>query len=239
MSKTEKSLDGYIKFCAIHKPDVAPAHPMLAELDALRTTLFDSGWLGQSPEGIGFGNISLRANYLQQGVNKDQAQPNAFIITATGTGGARKLGPDGYCLVCDFDLSANSVKSRGPLKPSSESMSHGAIYRAAPSVMCIAHLHSLELYNCLLAAGAPSTPIEAAFGTPHLAMALENLVAKSPLAKSPMEVTIIMKGHVPGIIFYAPSLQALQACFNFLQNLAARQDLMPSQTVPGQTHNLP
>ena len=205
-------LDGYIKFEARHSLGAAPAHQALAALDALRTALFDASWLGMTQEGVGFGNISLRAAEPQAGLCAAK-NPPAFIITASGTGGARELGPDGYCLVSNFDLSANWVESRGPLPPSSESMSHGAIYLAAQNATCVAHLHSQELYDGLLAAGALSTPQDAAFGTPGLALALGALAAQSPL-----EGTIIMKGHVPGLMLYAPSLIALESGLCFLQN---------------------
>ena len=52
--------DGYVKYCCRH--DIAPAPDCagLAELDALRTELFDAGLIGQRPDGAGpFRNIPL------------------------------------------------------------------------------------------------------------------------------------------------------------------------------------
>ena len=97
--------DGYVKYRCLHTPGPAPAHPDLTALDALRTALFDAGLLGMRPDGVGFGNLSARV------------VGDRFVVTGTGTGGPRVLGPNGYCLVTEFDVDGNWVRSTGPGRP--------------------------------------------------------------------------------------------------------------------------
>ncbi len=192
--------EGYVKYRCLHTPGPAPAHPDLAALDALRTTLFDAGLLGMRPDGVGFGNLSARG------------AGDGFVVTATGTGGARVLGPDGYCLVTEFDMDGNWVRSRGPRQASSEAMSHGAVYRADPLARCVAHIHSRSLFERLLAAGAPATPSDAAFGTPAMARALAALVVRRPGQAG----LVVMTGHDEGVMVYGPDISRVAALFGRL-----------------------
>ena len=45
--------EGYVKYICRHEPAPAPEQAGLAELDALRTELFDAGLIGQRPDGTG------------------------------------------------------------------------------------------------------------------------------------------------------------------------------------------
>ncbi len=200
--------EGYVKYSCEHHSAPAPEHPDLAELDALRTGLFDAGLLGQMPDGVGFGNVSVRDG-------------EGFVITATATGSARILGEDGYSRV-EFCLPAqNAVRSRGPLPPSSEALSHHAVYAASPSARCVAHVHSRQLFDRLLAEGVPATPPDAAFGTPQLARTIAELVALRP-----QEGVIVTAGHEEGLIVYGPSVAAVGEMIRTLSlftcNCAAR-----------------
>lgn len=201
--------EGYVKYRCLHTPGPAPAHPDLAALDALRTALFDAGLLGMRPDGVGFGNVSVRG------------AGECFVITATGTGGARVLGPEGYCLVTAFDEVANQVRSVGPRQASSEAMSHGAVYRADPSAHCVAHVHSRALFDRLLAAGAMATPSDAAFGTPDMARALADLVCR----RRGRAGVMVMRGHDEGLMAYGPDIPAVAALLRQL----ARGEISPAE----------
>lgn len=192
--------EGYVKYRCIHTPGPAPAHPDFAALDALRTALFDAGLLGARADGVGFGNVSARAAGA------------SFVVTATATGGARVLGAEGYCLVTAWDLDGNWVRSTGPRQASSEAMSHAARYRADPAVRCVAHVHSRALFDQLLAAGAPATPPDAAFGTPDMARALAMLASR----RTDRVRLMVMSGHDEGVMACGPDIPSVAALFRQL-----------------------
>ncbi len=198
--------EGVVKYRAHHTPDDVAAYlrkcpPALRdaalsalerfpELDAARTALHDAGLIGVYPSGIGYGNISLRlADAL-------------FLISGSGTGAHRTLGMRGYSLVHAFDPSANTVSSCGPVRASSESMTHGAIYRAAPAARCVIHVHNRALFSSLLAQDWPHTPESAAYGTPALSLAVARLAAELP----PAEGVFVTAGHEEGLIAYGSTI---------------------------------
>ncbi|MGN1038528.1 MAG: hypothetical protein ACI4P0_03950, partial [Mailhella sp.] len=76
--------EGYVKYRCIHEQAPAPEYPGLSELNRLRSDLFRIGFIGVLENGVGYGNVSLRAE-------------NGFIVTATATGHIPVLGPEGYC----------------------------------------------------------------------------------------------------------------------------------------------
>lgn len=162
--------DGYVKYKARHIWGAQPDHPLLPDLDALRTELHDMGLVGALPDGTGFGNVSLRTG------------EDTFLITGTGTGKKRCLGPAGYCTVTSFAIMSNEVSSQGPVRASSEALTHGAIYAAKKTARCVVHVHSRILFDSLQNAGHYATPAEAAYGTPALALAVANLARTTQCA---------------------------------------------------------
>lgn len=192
--------EGSVKYRCLHTSGPAPAHPDLGALDALRTALFDVGLVGVRPDGVGFGNLSVRG------------AGESFVVTGTGTGGARVLGPEGYCLVTAFDVDGNSVRSTGPRQASSEAMSHGVLYRADPLTYCVVHVHSRAIFDRLLAAGVPATPPDAAFGTPDMARALGVLAAR----RSGRAGVMVMTGHAEGIMAHGPDIPTVAALLDQL-----------------------
>ncbi|MCH5276511.1 MAG: class II aldolase/adducin family protein [Desulfovibrionaceae bacterium] len=201
--------EGYVKYHCIHTPGPAPAHPDRAALDVLRTALFDAGLLGVRADGVGFGNVSVRG------------AGDSFVVTATATGGARVLGAEGYCLVTECDVDGNWVRCTGPRQASSEAMSHAAIYRADSSVRCVAHVHSRALFDRLLAAGAPATPPDAAFGTPDMARALAALAAM----RTGRARFLVMSGHDEGVMACGSDIPSVAA----LLGQAARGEISPRE----------
>lgn len=159
---------------------------LFSAVEEVRTILHDAQLIGVYPTGIGYGNISLRVE-------------DGFLISGSGTGLSRVLGPEGYSLVISCIPEKNHVISCGPVYPSSESMTHDAIYRACPEAQCVIHAHSAHLFDFLLAKGIPHTPASIAYGTPELFWAVSELVRTLP-GESGLFVTA---GHVEGVFAYA------------------------------------
>lgn len=186
--------EGYIKFTNERCDGAVPQTTQLGELNSTRTALFDLKLIGQYPDGVGYGNLSLR-------VSKD-----TFVITASATGGNRELQHHQYCLVESFSPERNWVLSRGPMKASSESMTHGAIYSANPTVNYVIHVHSGALFEDLCQQHWLETPADTPYGTPAMAEAVSRLVR----AQSSLPVLFVMAGHAEGIVVYGADLASTQ-----------------------------
>ena len=189
--------DGVIKYQAIHKDGSSAVHINLNQLDQIRTKLFDMGLVGVYPDGVGYGNVSIR-------------NEAGCIISGTSTGAVRILGATGYCYVRSFDLTKNTVKTEGPILASSESMTHCAIYQANASVQCVLHIHNRELWQKLLDQGYDSTPAEIPYGTPQMAVGMATLVAANLDASN----LLVMAGHDEGIVAYG---HTINSAFNQIQ----------------------
>jgi len=185
--------EGYVKFAVVLEPGDLPGDAGVGRLNEIRTELFDLGLVGVLPDGIGFGNVSVR--YDDRG---------RFVVSGTRTGGKRVLDRTDYCLVESFDPERNEVRCTGRVPASSEAMSHGSVYRASPEAGCVVHVHSRVLFDFLLEAGYPKTPKEAAFGTPGLARAIEALVASSAYP----EGVFAIEGHEEGVFAFGRDCDA-------------------------------
>ncbi|MDH3345857.1 MAG: class II aldolase/adducin family protein, partial [Kiritimatiellaceae bacterium] len=189
----ERPDEGYIKF-SVHLTEGAP--PKQEEVDPLnevRTELYDLSLIGMLPDGIGYGNVSVR-----------QPGSDSFVVSGTGTGGERILLSEAYCRVDSFDVAANEVWCTGRVQASSESMSHGAVYQANDRIRCVIHIHSRELFEFMQVSDFPKTPSEIAYGTPELAEEIMKLV-KSMDAEQGI---FVMAGHQDGIIAYGSDIES-------------------------------
>jgi ribulose-5-phosphate 4-epimerase/fuculose-1-phosphate aldolase len=178
--------EGTIKFNSQRHDGSVTWSPTLETLNQRRTALFDLGLIGVLPDGVGYGNLSVRTHGLQ------------FVITASATGAERLLRAEHYSLVESFSVKANSVQSIGSLPASSESMTHGAIYAANTAVQCVIHVHSRALFDWLLQAHWPSTPAHVPYGTSAMADAVQQLVAQA----TQLPVLFAMAGHQDGVVAY-------------------------------------
>lgn len=189
--------DGYVKYSAEHTQTAAWVQtgaiepPHWAELNEARTRLHTRGLVGVLPNGIGYGNLSIRY------------RENEFIISGTATGALPELTPGEYCLVNTFDLAQNRVVTSGPVQASSESMTHGAVYQARSGVNCVIHIHSRSVFDGMIRDKYPATPVEAAYGTPEIALA----IGKCVTIINKDESAIALAGHDEGVIAYGASVE--------------------------------
>jgi hypothetical protein len=181
-----------------------PVNPgSIIELNAWRAVLFRLGLTGQDPrryDGLAYGNVSIRLG------------STAFLISGTQTGGMPQLSAEHYSLVTGFDLEQNFIVAEGPIAPSSEALTHAAVYRSGPEIGCVLHVHSSELWEKAEALGIPVTDRQVAYGTPEMALEVGYLVRAS---ESPV---IAMGGHEDGIIAFGGAVE--EAAFNLIRCLA-------------------
>lgn len=183
--------EGYIKFTALH----TPGHPLgegdLEELQYWRQRLYDLRLIGAYPDGIGYGNISNRYRDTDQ-----------FIISGTATGGLPVLSPEHYTRVTGFDPGANTLQCKGPILASSESMTHGILYRHCPEIGGVIHVHSLPLWEKLLH-HVPTTDAFAPYGSPEMVNSVVHLLNETDLRRQKI---FVMEGHREGIFTFGKDL---------------------------------
>jgi len=193
----EKSTEGYIKFnLNWEKTPFDFTDIDFLSLNSCRQKLFELGLIGAYPDGIGFGNLSLR-------YKKDE-----FIISGSETGNFKNLSKEHYALVEEFNIKQNSVHCIGLTKASSESMSHAAVYDSNPNVNAVIHVHHKKLWDNYLNI-FPTTDFKAEFGTPEIAFEIFRLATSN-------NGIIIMGGHEEGIIGYGENLNETT---NIIMNL--------------------
>ncbi len=188
------SLDeGYIKYDSRWTPGPAPDSTLTDELERWRLPLFEAGLVGHYAEhNVGYGNLSVRGPL-----------PDQFVISATQTGALRKTGPEHYTLVTATDIGRNRVWSTGPLKASSEAMTHAALYALSSAINAIVHVHSKSLWNEYLNV-LPTTDLAVAYGTPAMAAEFERLWSAGRFRNDGLAV---MAGHEEGIVSIGTTLE--------------------------------
>lgn len=185
--------EGYIKFMAHRTDGNVPIGSVLKRLNEVRTELHDLGLIGVLPDGVGYGNVSMRVDGSEQ-----------FVISGTATGAKRELPLTDYCRVDSFDVPRNKVFCTGQIEASSESMSHGSVYQANPMIQCVIHIHHSGLFHFLLENETPRTSEQAAYGTPEIAEETVRLVRDVGVAQG----LFVMAGHEDGVIAYGADVES-------------------------------
>jgi hypothetical protein len=170
-------------------------------LAAWREILARLGLLGQDPArygGLGYGNVSARLGPFGD-VPRGRRR---FLVTGTQTGGRRQVTLADFCVVEGYDLARNRVRSSGPVPPSSESLTHGALYDIAPAARVVLHAHVPEVWRQARALGLPATRDGAQNGTPEMALEVQRLHRDGPLAALGI---LVMGGHEDGVLTFGAS----------------------------------
>ena len=183
--------EGYIKFNCNWIPSNDIPLNKVAELNVWREIMYKKGLIGVYPDNIGFGNISMRCN------------EKTFLISGSATGGLATLNESHYSLVTDYDPGTNSVTCTGPLKASSESLTHALIYECSAATNAVIHIHNLDLWNRLIH-HVPTSRENVSYGTPEMANEIKRLFEETALSK---EKIIVMGGHREGIISFGKDLE--------------------------------
>ena len=212
------SAEGVIKFAMEHEEGPAMPATELADLNAWRRILFQLALIGQDPKrygGFGFGNISCRISPFNGGPNQ-----RAFVISGTQTGGIPNLGPEHYTLVTGYYPARNLLVSKGPIRPSSESLTHGMVYDLASDAHWVLHAHSPHIWQQAPALEVPMTATDVAYGTPEMAAEVERLFAERGVRAKGI---FGMGGHEDGIVTFGPTAEAAgSVLINYLAAAYAR-----------------
>jgi len=187
-----RSADGVIRFRLAHETEALPAglSPLVEALESWRWPLWRIGLIGQDGVrygGVGWGNLSARASGA------------SFVITGTQTGGLEHTDARNYALVEASDGSTDGglVHSRGLVAPSSEAMSHAAVYAAGPWVRFVFHVHDPVLWRAAERLALPMTPQGVEYGTVAMARAVSERVGRAPESGPQL---LVMAGHEDGVL---------------------------------------
>lgn len=185
--------EGYIKFqCEWEKTSALP-ESQIREVNQWRNRLYDAGLIGIYDNGVGYGNVSVRVH----------SSLGQFIITGTQTGGIERLTAAHYTLVTYYSLDNNQVYCQGPIKASSESMTHAVFYESDTEINAVVHGHHKNLWQHLLHR-APTSRANVAYGTPEMAQEVKRLFQQTGLSN---DKTMVMAGHEDGIVTFGKSVK--------------------------------
>jgi ribulose-5-phosphate 4-epimerase/fuculose-1-phosphate aldolase len=184
-------VSNYVKFtCQRTRADIA-FFDALSELNACRRKLVDQHLLGVYPNAVGFGNVSVRDGRT------------SFYITGSATGGLAALTPADCVRVVAYDFARNWLSYEGTAIPSSESLTHAAIYESDSITSAVMHCHDSAFWAMLLDR-VPTTSKTVTYGTPEMAYEIMRLFHISDVRN---EKIFVMAGHQPGIVTFGKNLK--------------------------------
>jgi L-ribulose-5-phosphate 4-epimerase len=184
--------EGVIKY-QCERVMAEPVHfEKFEELNRVRNQLWELGLIGIYPNGVGYGNVSVRCGESRQ-----------FYISGAATGHLPKLDFTHYAKVRNFDIDRNWVKCEGPIQGSSESMTHAAIYEAEAGTRAVLHVHNPALWNSLLDK-CPTTAQHVEYGTPEMAREIMRLFRETDVREQRI---IAMAGHEDGVIAFGETAE--------------------------------
>lgn len=198
--------EGVVKFQAAHRDEPLSATrfgELARTLIAWREILARLGLIGQDAArygGAGYGNVSGRI-----GPFPGAPGARAFLITGTQTGGRACMSLDDFCVVSRYDVERNRVESFGSALPSSESMTHGAIYDLGPHLRWVLHVHCPVLWRQAERLRLPLTARTVPYGTPEMAREVRRLHRETALAERRI---LAMGGHEDGIVVFGENVEA-------------------------------
>src|SRR5579862_7732757 len=184
-------LDGVIKFRVEHETEVCCNEPDIAELTKWRKKLRAAGLVGQDITrygGLGFGNLSKRM------------EDGTILITASQTGRLDTLTPEHYARITDFDPDQNLVWSKGVNPPSSETMTHLAVYGSIQAVQFVFHVHCPEIWNARDDLGITDTDPAVECGTVEMFYEVRRLLK---FRENYPRGILAMGGHADGLLAWA------------------------------------
>jgi L-ribulose-5-phosphate 4-epimerase len=192
--------EGVIKFGSDHETVALEPRRyggLACQLMAWREVMARVQLVGQRPDrygGAGYGNVSARVGAPSAALGQ-----RAFLITGTQTAGYACISLDDFCVVDRYHAGRNRVQSRGRVQPSSESLTHGAIYDLSPTIRFVLHAHTPTIWQRAAELAIPTTDPKVPYGTPEMAAEVGRLWRTAPLAQRRI---LSMGGHEDGIIVF-------------------------------------
>lgn len=155
-------------------------------LEAWRCILHELGLIGRDPQrygGLAYGNISLRD------------RKDTFWVSGTQTGGMHTMLPEHFTRIKSADIDGNQLWADGKIVPSSETLSHAAVYLASHVTNFVVHVHCPEVWHLAGFLELPALSRDIGYGTPAMAHAVSRQVSQQP-----DRGILVMCGHEDGLM---------------------------------------
>jgi L-ribulose-5-phosphate 4-epimerase len=182
--------EGIIKFECFHSSFELDKTKELKELIVYRNLAYKKKYLGVSSKGIAYGNISLRSG-------------NNFLISGSDTGRISHADARHFSMVEKWNIDKNRLWCKGPVKSSSESLTHAVIYENMPQVKAVLHLHSDQLWRKNYDKIA-FTHKNIEYGTTEMAYAVIELLKKNNFTHGGV---FLMRGHREGLVAFGKNMK--------------------------------
>lgn len=194
--------EGVIKFGLQFTRRPPLEESVIGQLNRWRRRLHDAHLIGGDPRrygGFGFGNISQR-------VGPWNALPHQrrFVITGSQTGAVVDLGPEHYALVVEAHPDRNLVVAEGPVRPSSESLTHAALYGHDARIRVVMHVHGPALWRMAPVLGLPATGADIPYGSPEMAREVGRIATEMGTHACGV---FAMGGHEDGLVAYGATAE--------------------------------
>jgi ribulose-5-phosphate 4-epimerase/fuculose-1-phosphate aldolase len=135
----------------------SPYHSLLPKLKKYCEAFHILNYAPDNEDGSA-GNLSFRVAKAS----------DAFIVTCSSTKLRPEMPDSDFAAVHKVELERNAVEAVCVRAPSSESLMHGALYRARPEINAIFHGHDDAIIRLASTTHIPETETEQAYGTPEL-----------------------------------------------------------------------
>ena len=182
-------MSDYIKFTRECAAAEIVSFDGLAELNACRRKLLRLRLVGVDANGVGFGNLSIRDG-------------TDFYITGSATGGIPELSLADCARVVKYDFKKNWLRYEGAAIPSSESLTHAAVYESDAKAGAVIHCHDSKLWAAILNE-APSSSEGVEYGTTDMAREVTRLFEVTDVQSRKI---FVMAGHEGGIVTFGKDL---------------------------------
>jgi ribulose-5-phosphate 4-epimerase/fuculose-1-phosphate aldolase len=138
--------------------------------------------------------------------NSSGATPHErrFIITGSQTGGLPVLTGAHYTLVRESHPAHNLIAAEGPILPSSESLTHGAVYALDDALRFVMHVHAPALWRHAHTLGLPVTRPDVAYGTPEMSDEVGRLFRETDARRRRL---FAMGGHEDGLVSFGTTAE--------------------------------
>lgn len=189
--------EGVIKYRANRLPGSISRSSFQADLFFWRSRLQKCGLIGIDAHGVGYGNLSVRL----------YASPR-FLVTGSQTSGLTTFHAEHMAEIKRFNLDEHTLSYVGETPPSSEALTHAALYQCDTSIGCVVHVHAASLWR-RFRGQLPTTGMHAAYGTPEMAYEMIRLYRRGFLGRQGVAV---LGGHEDGLIAFGPSVAVAASC---------------------------
>jgi ribulose-5-phosphate 4-epimerase/fuculose-1-phosphate aldolase len=128
---------------------------------------------------------------------------NNFYVTGSATAGKPELTLADCARVVAYNFEENWLQYEGSAIPSSESLTHAAVYKSDPKAGAVIHFHDSKLWAALVN-HAPTSSKAVEYGTPEMAYEMTRLFKASGVQSRKI---LVMAGHEGGIVAFGKDLE--------------------------------